>query len=202
MNCEKCGKNPATTHLKQTVNGETTQQNLCEECSKGVGFSIGLESIFDIGFGINQLLGSTFSAMGEVFSNSDMPQCEGCGMTYQNIMKTAKVGCAKCYEKFERQMTPSLQNIHGFTEHVGKIPVSCGETIKRKKEIEQLKLKLATSIEKQEFEIAVELRDRIKELEQNKVSDKEKSNNTNDIDSKNHESDIEIDSNKGQEGKL
>lgn len=34
MLCQNCGKNEATTHIKQIVNGDMAESHLCAECAK------------------------------------------------------------------------------------------------------------------------------------------------------------------------
>ena len=37
MMCQNCGKSPATTHVKRTVNGKTAEWHLCAECAAKQG---------------------------------------------------------------------------------------------------------------------------------------------------------------------
>ena len=50
MLCQNCGKNQATTHVKKTINGETSELHLCAACAakqglggmwNGFGFDLG-----------------------------------------------------------------------------------------------------------------------------------------------------------------
>ena len=38
MLCQNCGKKPATTFLKKTINGETTEIHLCADCARKLGY--------------------------------------------------------------------------------------------------------------------------------------------------------------------
>ena len=72
------------------------------------------------------------------------------------------------------QLMPSIQRMHGNTHHIGKIPMGTAlqvveqteekEPPKEKSEIEQYQEQLQTAIEEQNFELAAELRDKIKAL--------------------------------------
>ena len=53
MMCERCGKRPATTYVKRTINGQTTEWHLCAECAAAEG--VGLFGGF--GFGVGDLFG-------------------------------------------------------------------------------------------------------------------------------------------------
>ena len=43
MKCEHCGKNEATFYYKSNINGEVTEQHLCSECAKELGYADSLE---------------------------------------------------------------------------------------------------------------------------------------------------------------
>ena len=62
-------------------------------------------------------------------------------------------------------MLPSLQRIHGKTNHTGKLPRSAGIQAKQRNELDRLREDLAKAIEAQEYEKAAQIRDNIRELE-------------------------------------
>ena len=86
------------------------------------------------------------------------------------------VGCADCYDKFFDKLLPSIQRIHGRTRHVGSVPVTVTETTasaQSKPEtaedrIAALEAEMKKAIEAQNFEQAAVLRDKIKELKEDK----------------------------------
>ena len=80
------------------------------------------------------------------------------------------MGCSECYNVFYDKLLPSIQRIHGRIKHNGKqAPAveAVAQPVKEEQEdpIEKLKKDLAQAIEKQEFEQAAVIRDKIKELE-------------------------------------
>lgn len=77
------------------------------------------------------------------------------------------MGCSKCYDKFEPQMELLLRRIHGGGIHVGKVPARSGAGLKEKRVLSDLKNKLQELIQKEEFEEAALIRDKIRELENN-----------------------------------
>ena len=101
--------------------------------------------------------------------------CHSCAQNsgFDDIIKSGKVGCADCYEKFYNKLLPSIQRIHGKAKHAGKVPV-IHETVTAKKEepkektaedkIAELNLQMQKAIEEQNFEQAAVLRDEIKSL--------------------------------------
>lgn len=162
MLCEKCGKNQANTHVKRVVNGQVYQANLCSECAAQMGFAT-LAGKLNLG----SLLGSTFSAAFDnpAALNDNQVRCPQCGATFNDITETGLVGCAKCYEIFYDRLLPSLQRMHGKTNHAGKLPGCAGEQAKIQNHLDELKDKLAKAIEQQEYEQAAVIRDEIKEIE-------------------------------------
>lgn len=159
MLCEKCGKNMATTHVKRTVNGKTTEYHLCADCAMKQGFS-GMLS----GLELDDFWGSLF-AQPSARPVADTVRCEGCGKSFRQIAESGRAGCPSCYTTFYTQLLPSIQRIHGKTGHVGKVPACAGEPAKQKRELEDLKQQLQQAIANQEYEKCAKLRDRIRELE-------------------------------------
>lgn len=169
MLCQKCGKYPATTHFKRTVNGETTELHLCASCAAEQGF----QSVLG-GFGgldLDSFWGNLF-AEPSVKSVADTVRCEGCGKSFSEIAQSGRAGCPACYTTFYDRLLPSIRRIHGKSAHAGKIPAQAGESTRRERELESLRQQLSAAIVKQEYEKCAELRDRIRELE-NQESGKE-----------------------------
>jgi protein arginine kinase activator len=177
MNCEECGKRPATLHLTKIVNGEKTEYHICEHCAKDKGDMFGGFGGFG-DFGIHQLLSGllNFDPMtkkegvgikeGQGTVQTKAARCETCGMTYAQFSKSGRFGCSDCYEFFGDRLDPLFRRIHGNTQHIGKVPERTGGKIKVRKELEQLKAALQQYVAKEEFEKAAEIRDRIRALEQ------------------------------------
>lgn len=163
MNCDECGKNPASTHVTKIVNGKKTELHLCESCAKN-----NKELGFDSPFSIHQLLAGLLDNISEGSKKVDYKnelRCNTCGITYSKFKQSGRFGCSNCYESFRQQLSPLLKRIHGHENHVGKIPKKTGGLIKTRREIIKLKNELNLAVEKEEFERAVELRDQIKDLQ-------------------------------------
>lgn len=174
MTCEECGKRSATLHLTKIVNGEKTEYHICEACAKEKGdFMNGFNN-----FSIHNLLSGllNFDPMNKnniagQSSSQTAPQakpqrCETCGLTYTQFSKSGRFGCSDCYQAFGTRLDPLFRRIHGNTSHYGKVPERTGGQIKIRKELDQLKSSLQQFIATEEFEKAVEIRDRIRALEQ------------------------------------
>lgn len=52
MKCERCGKNEATFYFKSNINGNVTEQHLCGDCARKLGYTEQLRprSLFDDDF--------------------------------------------------------------------------------------------------------------------------------------------------------
>ncbi len=167
MLCQNCGKHEATTHIKSVVNGEYTQLHLCSGCAGKLGYG---DVFSGFGFDLGDFFGNFFSKPKTMLSSAKTERCEKCGMSFEEIVKSGKIGCADCYGKFYEMLLPSIQRIHGKTQHSGKVAntVDEKETIKEKTKdeiIAELKEEMKTAIEEQNFERAAELRDEIKAKE-------------------------------------
>lgn len=166
MLCQNCNQKESTVHLTKIVNGEANQIHLCQECAQKVqGFGLSLypgmvADFLQALFGVNPT-GQSDQPLDEL----QQEQCPGCGWTFAQIQKAGRMGCSKCYEMFESQMETLLRRIHGRGTHVGKIPLRSGVAYRNKQEITHLRDKLQQLIQKEEFEEAAQVRDKIRELE-------------------------------------
>jgi len=164
MICQECEKRQAALHFTKIINGEKTEFHICEVCAREKGELIpGTPN----GFSIHNLLSGLLdfeptAAKGEKLNSL---RCEHCGLTYAQFGKLGRFGCSSCHRCFSERLEPLLRRVHGSTQHVGKIPKRTGGQIKSKRELEELKHKLHTHIEQEEFEEAAHIRDRIRKIE-------------------------------------
>jgi protein arginine kinase activator len=89
-------------------------------------------------------------------------------MTYENFRTTGKFGCSQCIDSFKGRLKPVIKSIQGYDRHTGKIPKRTGGAYKVQMDIERLKNELRCAVEREEYELAAELRDKIYELEKKK----------------------------------
>lgn len=160
MLCNHCGKNEATIHSVQYINGQTSEVHLCQECAMQ---NPGLQNFG--GLSATDLFKKLFNMnMQPDTSLIDSIICESCGETLQDFQKTGLLGCPDCYETYKDQIVPVLQRAHGNVQHVGEAPELSEEEKKaRAKELE-LKQKLQKAIGEEDFEQAAKLRDEINAL--------------------------------------
>ncbi|PTX58141.1 protein arginine kinase activator [Melghirimyces profundicolus] len=170
MQCQECGKRPATLHYTKIINGEKMEFHLCEVCAKEKGEQMaGMEA----GFSIHNLLSGLLNLDGQFAegqparsaSSSEGLRCKTCGLTYSQFSKIGRFGCSDCYKAFAERLDPLFRRVHGHTTHRGKVPERTGGKLRIRREIERLKQELSARIQKEEFEEAARLRDRIRELQ-------------------------------------
>jgi len=165
MLCQKCNKNNATVHIKQNINGKVTEQYLCADCAREAGindpFSVFSEDMF-----------APFTLFNQIAQPAAVPGaasegrvCPACSMTLQRLLSEGRPGCDKCYEVFSDVFNESVRRIHGAAKHRGRTPTGGGgKKADGRRELSELESRLAAAIEKQEYEQAAVLRDKIKEL--------------------------------------
>lgn len=164
MICEKCKKNPATVHMAQIINNEKIEKHLCTDCAAEIGFEnpISFQDIFQ---GLLNITGNQPQIFKEEQYTNPNIKCSNCGLTYDGLIKTGKLGCSSCYQAFKPQLDITLKSIHGSNIHKGKLPRKSGGTILIKRQKDYLKRRLAIAISEERFEEAAKLRDEIKVLE-------------------------------------
>lgn len=168
MLCQDCKKREAQVHLTQIVNNEKASLSLCKECAAARGFHSPLDNVpFPLaeilsGMAAN-LPAQTSATKGETIT------CSSCGLTFDDFTRQGRFGCGKCYDAFRNRLEPIMRKIHGASLHRGRgpiLPVDEDETVESVsvKEEERLETELKRAIESEDFERAVELRDKLKAL--------------------------------------
>ena len=151
MKCELCKKHKAEVAVKQTVDGEERELFVCPSCAQRAAGTL-VTSL------VEMLLGAAIDLQ---LPERDPLVCPGCGLSRPEFRKRARVGCARCYETFARELAPMLRDMHSGDHHVGKVPAR--ERVSRTRVELENALKLA--IRTQRYEDAAVLRDRIRNLQ-------------------------------------
>jgi protein arginine kinase activator len=157
-----CGNRPATIHYTEIVNHNVETMDLCAQCAEEKGIDLktaGNYGLGDLAAGfINSVAQTESEKIGKV-------RCPQCGYDYSDFKKVGRLGCPECYRAFEAQLLILLRQIHGSTQHKGKSPEQLGPKAMIRKELIDLQDDLARAVEKEEYERAATIRDRIKELQ-------------------------------------
>lgn len=154
MKCEKCNEKEATFYYESNINGERTERHLCADCARAEGFGGALDYRPMAGFGamFDSLFEDFFSPRRGLLSPFDM-----LGQPMRRMMTAA---------------LPQINIVIGqpdagqpASETEQKIPADAGEAVKARREIDALKHQLQAAVQAEDYEKAIELRDRLKALE-------------------------------------
>lgn len=167
MLCENCKKNQATTYFKQTVNGKTKEIFLCSECAAKAGLS----SPAPAALGLEDLL---LNLLGGRSVQVEQKVCPVCGISEREIVDGGRVGCAECYNTFSDRLGAFIEKVHQNKPHVGKRPKNLASSARTEQNpLEDLRRRLQSAIQAEDFEQAAVLRDRIRKIENEKQNGKE-----------------------------
>ena len=164
MSCEQCHEREAVVHLTQIVDEQVTTVHLCERCAAEKG-------VEGAGLPPKTPLGDFLAAIGKTPSGAlpggaDLERCETCGATLQDFRESGRLGCADCYQTFETAMRDLLRRVHGSTHHVGERYAQRGSaSLPANRQAQELRDQLRLAVETENFELAAELRDRLRGAE-------------------------------------
>lgn len=158
MKCDVCKEKSATVFLTQIVDGKMQKVNLCESCSKEKGVTD------PTGFALADLL-LGIGASEEMEKGSGGARCPVCGFSQADFKKTGRFGCSNCYDVFAEGLESMLKNMHKGTQHKGKVPARLAKQKEREDELKRLQRDLRKAVAEEHYEVAAELRDKIREFE-------------------------------------
>ena len=161
MKCEKCSEKEATFYYSSNVNGEKSEKHLCADCAREEGFGSFLDErparmfdgMFDDMFG--GFFDDFFAPRRSLFSAFD-----SFGSPLRAMMAPAlpRINIVIGEPQTEKEHAP-------LSEAEQKIPADAGKEVKSRREIAALKHQLHEAVKAENFEKAIELRDKLKELE-------------------------------------
>ena len=126
MICQNCKKAPASVCITQIVESRKTDTYLCQSCANESAMKLQPPlGLFDVPghlvFGPD---------LGRLVKQTGNERCDGCGITFAEIQKTGKLGCANCYSTFRAKLRPIITRIHRSAQHRGKNPAGASEAQK------------------------------------------------------------------------
>jgi protein arginine kinase activator len=167
MLCQICNKNVPSVHLTKKTNGKIIEVYLCDQCAnKHNGF-------LNPPHNVNDFV-ANFINVNIKTSKTQNLQCKSCGTTFKEIQVTGKLGCAECYTTFSNKLISIIKNIHGNVKYEGKPPknytkspkeIRAEQLANKSEKVTSLKVQLQQAIQKEEYEKAAIIRDKIKLLE-------------------------------------
>jgi protein arginine kinase activator len=161
MKCDTCSEREAVVYLTTIENNAVHQLHLCERCAaeRGVETTVATPK-----HPLGEFLNDVHSKVAS--SSTDTVLCTFCNTTMADFRATGRWGCARCYTNFEAGIRELLRRVQGNARHVGRSyrpPMS--ESLERAAVLGELKDRLRRAIENEQFELAADLRDRIRVME-------------------------------------
>lgn len=167
MKCQQCDK-LATFHITElTGGGKPQEMHLCEEHARqyltqpeNAADSAAQASL--AGVLAHQLaVGQT----AEELAKLDQRSCPVCGITFYEFRNQGRLGCPHDYVCFEKELEPLIVNIHGETEHKGKVSARFPEGTESRTQLIRLRREMKEAINEEQYERASALRDEIRKIE-------------------------------------
>jgi len=172
MICDICGENEAIIHVQQIMGGEILEIHMCAECAKKKGVAMDKDGSGE--FSLSKLLSGLVESFSQDEQTVQVDECPGCGTRLSDMQENERVGCPECYTVFRAAIDDILSEYTERIVHNGRYP----EKLKAYKAIlidkEVLKKKLNEAVQKEDYEYAAKLRDRIMELEKNPKTEDDK----------------------------
>ncbi len=159
MLCQRCKKHSATVHLTEIVKSEKREKHLCEKCAAEEGITVKQH------VPLNELLVNFLNAQSGLQELAHL-SCPDCGMTFVEYRNHGLLGCPSDYDVFEKALGPMIQHAHeGGTQHVGRSPKRRAATGNRQADLMRLRRELNAAVQREDYERAAEIRDKIQALE-------------------------------------
>jgi protein arginine kinase activator len=163
MKCEICGLKDAVIHIRQIQKDLVHELHICEECAQEKGLLHEEESELPITNLLSGLLeGKDVIGAGEV-----KEACPKCGMKLSEFRKQGKLGCSECFHTFEKDIHAIISQMAARPRHMGKLPHTLTVEQTSTVQTEGLREELRSAVEREEYELAARLRDRLRELDAN-----------------------------------
>lgn len=162
MLCDNCKERDAVVHLTTIQNNAVTLLHLCAKCAaeKGIETTVAPKT---------PLIGEFLQAVQQQLTvpASETGRCNFCGATLRDFRASGRLGCARCYSAFDGSLRDLLRKVHGNSRHSGRrYEPPQPESLERASLLGELRDKLRRAIESEQFELAADLRDRIRVLDE------------------------------------
>jgi protein arginine kinase activator len=160
VRCQRCPK-PATLHITEILGPKQIEElHFCEECAQ--------KHLYEPTSNQQKIEAKTESGLDlDDIEALNKLTCPHCGITFKDFRSTGRLGCPQDYEVFKTQLVPLLENIHGEQKHQGKAPRRkyAGQPNRNTSALGGLRRQLQGAIAREDYELAAQLRDKIRNLE-------------------------------------
>ncbi|MDO9508366.1 MAG: UvrB/UvrC motif-containing protein [Thermovirgaceae bacterium] len=168
MKCGRCSGRDAEVHIRQQKGKEVVEYHLCRDCAEQMAKD-GLIPDMSFDFPLESFLSGLFpgpasGGQEDEEGNSALAglACGRCGLDHSAFRRSGKYGCSDCFAIFHDSLGPLLRKIHGFDIHRGIRPKTACNAASCADDAETLREELRQAIEKEEYERAAVIRDRIR----------------------------------------
>ena len=168
MKCQKCEK-AATFHITELTGTKPHELHLCEDHARAYLSASSTQG--DLAGSIASTLAQGMSKQmslnkaAEELKELDMQTCPICGISFYDFRSRGRLGCPNDYVCFAKQLDALVLNIHGETEHIGKVPKRTGKESNCRTLLIKLRRELNEAVADEDYKRAGVLRDKIKEIE-------------------------------------
>ncbi len=164
MDCQLCGKRPASIHYTELSGNAAAEYHICQECAQEKGLFKAAGGHVKVS--VPDLLAGMAAASAVQEASLANVVCPACGETYAEFRESGRMGCGECYTAFAELLRPLLRRIHGSTQHGGKRPPDFRPAAPTpKSNLAHLREELRRALEREDFERCAEIRDRIRKAE-------------------------------------
>jgi protein arginine kinase activator len=159
--CDICKEGPAVIQLTEIEGSGVRQLHLCEKCAAERGVETSVSAAKPQ---INEFMQTIHQQLPA--SVSDAARCTFCSSTIKDFRTTGRLGCANCYDAFESTLRDLLRRVHGGSRHVGRryeAPLASQQA--HVSVATELRDRLRRAIESEQFEVAADIRDKLRGIE-------------------------------------
>lgn len=194
MLCERCKIREANIKYTEIINGIKTEHNLCAHCAREMDFgqyAAILDGEFPLGKLLSGLLGLEDDE--EETDVRGRVVCPTCGTSFDDFVENSRFGCPDCYGVFDLFINDKMKQLQGSENHKGKHP-KFRSTFEKEhpeeaeeehaehrnagnqtdtdnvqsaaigRQVRELEEKLKEAVKQEEYELAAQCRDQIREL--------------------------------------
>lgn len=159
MKCDSCNDNEATVHYTEIEGTEKREIHLCESCYQQQK-AAPVQKMVDFAEMLKGLLTTALKEEGV----GPQAMCPACGITLAEFRAGGRFGCPEDYRVFRDTIIPLLEKIQIGPRHLGSVPSRAGEQLQRENELIRLRRDLERAVQREEYEQAALLRDRIRQM--------------------------------------
>lgn len=169
MLCGKCKQREATVHIVRMGAKQKVQMDLCPVCAeKYYGKMKDNMAFSQEGSALLKAIMANPQQFGIMFSGgADDKRCPVCQTTGKIIRKTGLAGCPECYRVFADEFQPVIDKVQKAGAHCGYVPEGLLTTLEKRNTLQKLQKEITELIEREEYEEAAVIRDRIRAMEEN-----------------------------------